>query len=130
MKTAEFNKDYSIDRTARGIKANAKRTESTPALTADGSLFDSATTYFFFDRSGRTVRESTGLRRVGSDHLGSMGLKITAIENLHISKDDALEDGQKYFINQIDSLRDSIREFEEQKGPENRTLKYLLMSRG
>lgn len=131
MKTAQFNKTYEIERNARGVKAAPRR--PMPALpevlTADKTVFDQESEYFFFDRGGETVRGTGGLRRVGTDYLGAMGLKIIAIADLYANRDNAIEAAQKYCLSEIEKLREKIRAFESDKSPKGRTLKYVLQAK-
>jgi hypothetical protein len=133
MKTDECNKTFQIDRTARGLKGVSKLGNAKPIAmvkTADGELFNPGSVYFFFQPRELTVRDSQGLRLVGDQHLGSMGLRIVAIDQLRSTRDNAIEDGEKWLVNEIDRLRDHIRKLEDQKAPENRTLKFILMAKG
>jgi len=103
---------------------------SAPLLTADGKPFIISMEYFFFDRQSGVVREVQGLRVVDGEFLGSLGLKIVRIDQLRGSRDNAIEDGEQYLVKEIERLRDRIRDLEAEKQPWNRTMKYLVMSRG
>ena len=131
MKTAEFNEDYKINRTARGVKATAKNVELTfleIPTTADGTPYVVETVYHFFDESSRQIRQSTGFRRK-DDHLCALGLKIVEVAHLHTNRDAALSDGQQFFNAEIEALRAKIRQYEAEKQPANRSLKAVLTSR-
>lgn len=130
MKTNEFNTAYSIDRSATTPRAISKcdPVEYSLALTADKKPFNHAAEYFFFD--GERVRSSQGLRRVDAENLGSTGLRVIAINKLRQSRDAVLVDAQVELIKRIDVLREKVREFEEEKTLDARTMKYILRSRG
>nr|AUN37286.1 hypothetical protein [uncultured bacterium] len=131
MKPAEFKQDYEIDRTAKGIRANARNGGATPGpviLTGDSEPFDASREYFFFDERMREVRTSTGLRRYG-DHLGSSGLKRVAIDNLRVNRDDALTDAQDALISEMAALQEKVAAFEQEKRPENRSLRRIVQAR-
>lgn len=133
MKTAEFNKSFEIDRKAKGIKALPKGAAPgfPEAMTADGKSYSQAENYFFFDESAKEIRQiaRTGLRQIDAAWLGSMGYKIVKIANLRADRNDALADGQDYFLKQIEDLREAVRRFEAEKTPEARSLKAVLMSK-
>jgi hypothetical protein len=132
MKTSEFNENYRLESSSRGIRAIPKLGKSgirPDVLTADGEPFDSEKVYHFYNAGDGKVRESTGLRRVDDDHLGSLGLRIVAIAKLRSVKDDALADGQKCFLDEIQKLRERIIAFEVQKTPKARSLKSYLMAK-
>lgn len=133
MKTAEFNKDYSIDTTTkRGVRAHPKSLAALPTPqveTADGEVFSPENVYFFFDESTRQVRQSRGLRQVECLYLGSFGLRIIEIAKLRNNRDDALADGQEFLRNRINELNSQIGQFELEKSPESRSLKDYLMAK-
>ncbi len=129
MNTEEFNRDFEIDRTAKPrepIRKNAPP-EMTIALTADQKPWSHGPVYFFFD--GEKVRDTEHLRRIDAENLGSMGMRIVAISKLRISRDDAIADGQKTILDQIETYREKIRYLESEKTPKNRSLKAYLMAR-
>ena len=130
MKSAEFNKNYEIDRRSKGVKATAKHAaaEVPEILTADGTVYDADQTYHFFDEPTQQIRQSLGLRRSG-EHLCTFGLRVVAVSKLRARKDDALADGQKFFNAEIEHLRTRIRKYEAEKQPANRSLKAVLTSR-
>jgi hypothetical protein len=130
MKSADFNQNFEIDRTARGVKASPRSAivEKPEALTADGKPFSYSAIYHFFD--GEAVRTSEGLRRIDLENIGSPGCRVVRIDRLRETRDAALEDAQKAFVKKIEDLRDKVREFEEQKTPANRTMKFVLSCRG
>ena len=117
MKTERFNRQFEIDTTAkRGLKAKTKGSPGfAEALTGDGLPFNSEQRYYFFDESGRTVRQTVGFRRVDDFWLGSFGLRVVKIENLRLYKTDALGDGQEYFKSQIAELEKLVESFELEK---------------
>lgn len=131
MKT--FNENFEIDRRSKGVKATAKRATADSAVaqippTADGTLYDAETIYSFFDEASRQIRQSTGFRRSG-EHLCAFGLKIVEVAKLHLDRDTALSDGQRFFNSEIETLRERIRKYEAEKKPENRSLKAFLMAK-
>ncbi|HTK38053.1 MAG TPA: hypothetical protein VL325_06130 [Pyrinomonadaceae bacterium] len=130
MKTAEFQQNYEIDHQSLGVKATSKRSaaEYPVAQTADGRPFNHAAVYFFFDRSANAVRDTSHLRRIDAENVGSLGLRISSIDKLRENKDDALDDAQKHCLDEIEKLRQSIRELEEQKSAKGRSLKRILMA--
>lgn len=116
MKTKEFNKNYEIDRTAKGVKAKPKGASGYPeTMTADGEPFNPENKYHFFDESTKATRETIGLRRVDTDWLGSFSLRIIWIENLRANLNGALDDGQEYFRKEIQNLQEKIFDFEQEK---------------
>ncbi len=128
MNTKTFNENFEIDRKAKGIKAMPRNAHVEPEIkTADGTNYDPAIIYHFFDEASREVRASTGFRRT-DDFLCAFGLKIVAVADLHTNRDAALADGQKFFNVEIEHLRERIRNYEAEKQPENRSLKAVLMS--
>jgi hypothetical protein len=127
MKRDEFKQNYTLDRTAKGVRGLRKGESAYPvAATADGRPFDHAATYHFFD--GSRVRSTEGLRRIDAEHLGSMGMRIVEIAKLRAVRDDALVDAQKHCLDKIEELRQKIRGYEDEKEPKRRTMKYVLMS--
>jgi len=131
MRTPEFNQNYELKRQARGVKARRRNIapEMSAPVTADGEPFNPETNYYFFDQPNMKVRESRGLRRVGNDGLGSMGLTVIAINKLRKDETDALEDAQKYCLCEINKFKQFIRDFEAWKPTEKRSMKAILMSR-
>lgn len=85
MNSKTFHQNYEVDRKAKGVRANPKNAPITePEIqTADGSIYDAAQNYFFFDESTKEVRPSIGLRRSGG-YLCTFGLKVVAIGKLRI----------------------------------------------
>ena len=131
MKTAEFNQDYELDRKTRaGIRANPKHTHVEPAeiMIADGTAYDSTSTYYFFDAQTGEVRQSLGLRR-DKDYLCAFGLKVVLIAKLRANRDDSLTDGQTFFKSEIERLQERIAEFELEKTNDSRSLKAFLMAK-
>lgn len=131
MRFQEFNEAYNIEPTAKGLRAMPKRGKSgirPEAFTADGEPFDASREYFHFESRGRAIRSTQSLRRIDDDWLGSLGMRIVEIGKLRANRDDAIDDGQKYFLAEIKSLREMIQEFEAQKEPKNRSLKAFLMA--
>jgi len=131
MKTAEFNQDYELDRKTRaGIRANPKHApaDSIEIMIADGTAYDSTSTYYFFDAQTGEVRQSLGLRRDG-EYLCAFGLKVVLIAKLRASRDDALTDGQTFFKSEIERLQERIAEFELEKTNDSRSLKAFLMAK-
>ncbi len=131
MNTAEFNRNYEIDRKSKGVKALPKHTTATVApevMTADGTAFDSTETYYFFDAQTGEVRQSIGLRRDG-EHLCTFGLKVIAISKLRANRDDALADGQSFFKSEMTRLQKRIADYELEKTGEKRSLKAFLMAK-
>ena len=131
MKTAEFNRNYEIDRKAKGIKAMPKHAhgnEPGEVITADGANYDQGETYYFFDAQTGEVRQSIGLRRDGT-HLCTFGLKVVAISKLRASRDDALADGQSFFKSEMTRLQKRIADYELEKTGEKRSLKAFLMAK-
>ncbi len=117
MKTAEFNQDYELDRKTRaGIRANPKHAHVEPAeiMTADGTAYDPAATFYFFDAQAAEVRQSLGLRR-DKDYLCAFGLKVVLIAELRASRDDSLTDGQTFFKSKIERLQKRVAECELEK---------------
>jgi len=100
------------------------------AVTADGSTFAYRITYFFFDEDTEEIRNTSGLRRINLEAVGSMGYPVITIAKLHPTKEAAIEVGQKFFLAEIERLRTAIRKFEGEKAPKNRSLKAELMARG
>ncbi len=127
MKTTEFNKNYELDRKAKGVRANPKHaaTEPPEIMTADAAAYDPTETYYFFDVQTAEIRGSLGLRRDG-EYLWTFGLKVVAIEKLRLCRDDALAEGQTFFKSEIERLRKRIADFELEKKSENRSLKSFL----
>jgi len=130
MKTNEFRNSFEIDRASKVPRATRKDGERMPypaALTADGHPFNHLAVYFFFD--GLDVRDSEHLRRMDGENLGSIGLRIVAINKLRKSRDVALADAQKHYLNEINACQKKIGKFENQKTPTARTMKFILMAR-
>jgi len=130
MNTKTFNENFTIDRTARGVKAMPKHAhaEAVEIMTADGTAYDSAGTYYFFDSQAQEIRQSLGLRRDGT-HLCTFGLKVVAISKLRASRDDALADGQSFFKSEMTRLQKRIADYELEKTGEKRSLKAFLMAK-
>jgi hypothetical protein len=130
MKTDQFNKSFDLDRSARSPRAMPKHAlvEYPVAVTADGRPFNHSAEYFFFD--GEEIRSSNGFRRFDAENLGRSGLRVIPIKKLRESRDKAIEDAQIALVKKIESLRDQVRKFEEQKTTANRTMKFILMARG
>ncbi len=131
MNTAEFNQDYELDRKTRaGIRANPKHAtaEAVEIMTADGTAYDSTSTYYFFDAQTDEVRQSLGLRR-DKDYLCAFGLKVVLIAELRASRDDSLTDGQAFFKSEIERLQERVAEFELEKTNDSRSLKAFLMAK-
>lgn len=128
MNTAEFKENYEIDTTAKGLRGTQKNAppQMTVALTADQKPWSHGPVYHFWD--GEKIRTSEHLRWVDAENLGSMGLRIIAINKLRLSKDDAATDAQKILLDQIEKLREKIRDLESEKSPKGRTLKFILMA--
>ncbi len=98
MNTKTFNQNFELDRKTRaGIRANPKHApaDSIEIMTADGTAYDSTSTYYFFDAQAGEVRQSLGLRRDG-EYLCAFGLRVVPIAKLRINRDDALADGQSF----------------------------------
>ncbi len=131
MNTKKFNENYEIDRKSKGARAVPKfaHAEVPEILTADGTVYDRNQTYFFFEPQAAEVRQSSGLRRDGGEHLCAFGLKVAAIASLRAKRDDALADGQSFFNAEIEQLRERVRKYEAEKTPAARSLKAVLMSR-
>ncbi len=130
MKTAEFNRDYTLDTKAKtGIKAMPKNAPVEPEiLTADGTVYDPSATYHFFDDASREVRSSTGFRRTG-EYLCAFGLKIASVAALQTNRDAALADAQSFFKSEIENLNKRIADLELEKSPGARSLKSFLMAK-
>ncbi|MCA1623169.1 MAG: hypothetical protein LC768_03510 [Acidobacteria bacterium] len=116
MNTKTFNENYELDRKAKGVRANPKHTraEEPEIVTADGTVYDSTQTYYFFDAPTAEIKQSVGLRRDG-EYLCTFGLKVIPISNLRAKRDDALADGQVFFNSEIERLRNWIKDFELEK---------------
>jgi hypothetical protein len=99
-------------------------------MTEDGEPFDFDKLYYFFDTYREQVRDTAHLRRIDADSLGSMGAKIIAIEKLRASRDDAINDAQKFYLGEIERLRQTVRRLESEKTPKSRSLKAVLMAQG
>ena len=97
-------------------------------MTADGTVYDPAATYYFFDAQAAEVRQSLGLRR-DKDYLCAFGLKVVLIAKLRASRDDALSDGQTFFKSEIERLQGQVAEFELEKTNDSRSLKAFLMAK-
>lgn len=136
MKVDEFRQKFTIDTDARkGIKGVPKNAvaDFPEAMTADKLPFDQNKNYFYFNEQKSEVCQTAalGLRQIKKTlMLGSMGLPVVAVAELRASRNDALGDGQKYFLDEIEKLREKIREFEAEKTPEVRSLKSILMAKG
>ncbi len=131
MNTKTFNQDYELDRKTRaGIRANPKHAHVEPAeiMTADGTAYDPAIRYYFFDVQTQEVKQSLGLRR-DKDYLCAFGLKVVLIAKLRASRDDALSDGQTFFKSEIERLQERVAEFELEKTNDSRSLKAFLMAK-
>ncbi len=134
MKTDEFNRNYEIDRQARGVKATAKNSKDADSAslqvpaTADGAVYDANQTYHFFDVQTQEVRQSIGLRRDGT-HLCTFGLRVVAVAELQSSRDDALTDGQTFFKSEIERLQKRVADYELEKSNDKRSLKAFLMTK-
>ncbi len=83
-------------------------------MTADGTTYDSTSTYYFFDIQSAEVRQSTGLRRDG-EHLCTFGLRVVVIAKLRTNRDEALADGQTYFKLESERLQKRIAGYELEK---------------
>lgn len=115
LNTKTFNENFTIDRAARGVKALPKNTPTVTHLrTADGEIYDASRTYYFFDRQGREIRQSVGLREKDG-FLSTFGLKVVAVSKLRADRNDALTDGQTFFRDRIEDLQASIEKFEIEK---------------
>ncbi len=131
MNTKTFNENYELDRKTRaGIRANPKHAHVEPAeiMTADGTAYDSTSTYYFFDVQTAEVRQSLGLRR-DKDYLCAFGLKVVLIAKLRANRDDSLTDGQTFLKSEIERLQERIAEFELEKTNDSRSLKAFLMAK-
>ena len=131
MKTDEFNEHYEIDRKSKGVKATAKNGEREmpkPCHTADGEVYDPGETYYFFDSATVQIRQSTGLRRI-DEHLCTFGLRVVAVAQLRLHRDDALTDGQEFLGSEIKRLHKRIADYELEKSGNSRSLKAFLMAK-
>ena len=130
MKTDEFNRGYEIDRKSKGVKAMPKHAAGAPVIyqTADGTDYDPAASYYFFDSQTQEVRQSLGLRRDG-EHLCTFGLKVIPVAKLRANRDDALADGQEFFQSEIRRLQKRIADYELEKSGDKRSLKAFLMAK-
>ncbi len=138
MKAQKFNENYSIDRTAKGIRAvektaGLKRRKPEIFLTRNGQVYNPKREYFFYDSqpldiSKREVRSSRGLK-ADNGFLASFGLRVVAIDKLRAKRDSALLDAQRSIRRDIKSLQDLITKLELQKTPENRNLKDFLIAK-
>ncbi len=115
MNTKTFNENFTIDRKSKGVKTMPKHAPvAAEIMTADGTAYDSTSTYHFFDAQTGEVRQSLGLRR-DKDYLCAFGLKVVLIAKLCASRDDALSDGQTFFKSEIERLQKRIKDFELEK---------------
>ena len=116
MDTKSFHENFELDRKAKGIRANPKNALAVEPdiLTADGSVYDAAQTYYFFDLQTREIRQSNGLRR-DKEYLSTFGLRVVEIGKLRAGRDDALSDGQTFFKSEIERLQARIKDFELEK---------------
>ena len=117
MNTKTFNQNYELDRKTRaGIRANPKHApaEAVEIMTADGTAYDPAIIYHFFDAQAGEVRQSLGLRRSG-EYLCTFGLRVVLIAKLRVNRDDALADRQIYFKSEIQRLQKRIAGYELEK---------------
>ncbi len=132
MKTEQFHNQFEIDRSARGLKAVPKPVapEESPVAIADGSSFLLTKNYWWYDAQARVVRSTDGLRRIGTDHLGSDSWKVIRIDQLHSDRGDAVDAGQKILLSEMEKLRDAIQSLEYSKPKAERSLKRILQSRG
>jgi hypothetical protein len=129
MNTKTFNENFTIDRKSKGVKAMPKHAPvAAEIMTADGTAYDPAATYHFFDVQTQEVRQSLGLRRDG-EYLCAFGLKVVLIAKLRASRDDALSDGQTFFKSEIERLQERVAEFELEKTNDSRSLKAFLMAK-
>ncbi len=130
MNTKTFNENFTIDRKSKGVKAMPKHAtaEAVKIMTADGTAYDSTSTYYFFDVQTQEVRQSLGLRR-DKDYLCAFGLKVVPIAKLRASRDDAFADGQTFLKSEIERLQKRIAEFELEKTNDSRSLKTFLMAK-
>lgn len=97
--------------------------------TANGTDYDRETTYFYFDVVGLQVREIKGLRVVDDQYVGSMGIPVVKISDLHADRVSAIEAGEQHFVNEIRKLKDHIRDLEDQKPANRRSMRFVLMAR-
>ncbi len=129
MNSKTFNENFTIDRKSKGVKAMPKHAPvAAEIMTADGTAYNPAATYYFFDVQTQEVRQSLGLRRDG-EYLCAFGLKVVLIAKLRASRDDALSDGQTFFKSEIERLQERIAEFELEKTNDSRSLKAFLMAK-
>lgn len=130
MNTKTFNENYDLDRKSNVPRAVPKNgvIEVPEIKTADGVVYDRNETYYFFDQSTRSVRQSIGLRRDGT-HLCTFGLRVVAVADLRANRDDALSDGQRFFRSEIENLQSRIAEYELEKTTGKRSLKTFLMAK-
>jgi hypothetical protein len=97
--------------------------------TADGEPYDSRLEYFFWDASDSKVKSTDDHYLEGPWIVDQMDRRIVPLGELHRSKDNAIEAGQKQCLRRIETLKGLIESLESQKSPGKRTLKYRLMSR-
>lgn len=125
MNVAEFNENYEINRKSKGLSATPKNLDfRTPAAvyTADGEVYDSSETYFFFDSVNIRVRQSKGMQLIG-EHLCAHGLKVIAVGKLFAACDDAISAAQDFLRLEIAKNEKRIEKLEAAKTGTRRPLK-------
>jgi len=116
MKTDEFNKNYVLEDTKKGVKARPKNgKEPVEAHTANGEIFNPEEIYFYFCTSTKAIRDTRNLRRIDNDSLGSFGLRLTKISDLHTNENDAIAVGQKFYRVEIAERETAIKNLEKQR---------------
>jgi hypothetical protein len=86
-------------------------------LTADGEPYQSSRTYYLVTEDGSIT--------------GQEGIHFPCTipaSVLRANRDDAITDGQRRILAEIDRLRELITRLESEKTPKARTLKYKLMA--
>lgn len=96
--------------------------------TADGEPFNHERTYHYFNPARGEILDTSSLRRVDLESLGSMGMRIIAIAKLRNDKTAAIGDAQKHYLSTIDECRRRIRKLEAEKPPKERSLKAIVMA--